>query len=244
MPLSKADKTEIDDIVKKAVKAMLPELIDAVRPKLEALLPELIKAMLPELLKAMLPEPPKIEKQPIATPPSRPTTPSKGPLLFPLDADTKVLQLQARLDAPTHPEFEKKRKHVVLERVPEQPTDDEAYLRDLVTTVTKQPSLGISNEFVKVWRHETKKKIGRNPRIVKVEFKSEVAARKFMLNFRKHAEPKLSGIKPTPFARRDMVPVELTLQAKLRKFVYEINQGCDKPIIFYRDLNVFYTSPT
>lgn len=252
-------QTDVKKLLDEALKPILARL-NAIEAKLDAIEPKdaidkrfaelrsdtenqlaAIRNSLPRLAELMPTRPdPKYEN-----PPKRQK--GRGPVPFAgLPVELRVEQRFAKQDAERHPEFDAKKRQVVRERILEQPTseEDKTYLKKLIQKVVANPDLGIQDSLDKFWRHETRNSTAsRKPRIVKVAFKSAEAARKFLLNFRRLAGPMLTDLKPVPFARRDMTPPELSLQTKLRTYIFSLNKEHNKSFVFYRDLNVYYRDP-
>lgn len=146
-------------------------------------------------------------------------------------------RIETLIEAQRHPDFVEKKKHVVIERLPEKDDDedDQSLMKEIVDSVLDADEKNeIRKDFQKVERHGNTK----GKRVTKVYFATEKSAKTFMRLFGRSTAAKTAAYNEKPFVRRDMTPIELDLQRTMRKFVNEANQV--KKQFFYRDLNIFY----
>lgn len=140
-----------------------------------------------------------------------------------------------REEAKKHGEYASKKKRVVIERLPIE-TDVEALAGEIVA----QPTFKSKADYAQSYRH--KNRDGKETKIAKIEFRTEEAATEFMKKFRTLAPDEIKCMKPMPFARRDMTPVELQLQHEMRTSLKEHlakKSNDDGTLVFYRDLEFF-----
>jgi hypothetical protein len=226
----KESTCSLDDKLKQ-LKAVIIEILDEKIADIHARLDERTTELGTEPDPLPLPKPKNRKRR------------TRGPEPFQLNLDWKVRQLETHMAAGKHPDFERKKKTIVLERLPEKTTetDDIALLQKVVGAVTTDPDLNIAAEVSSIRRHGRKREGQSKPRLVKVDFKSEIAARKFMIHYRRLSKDNNNEPAAASFARRDLTPTELELQQELRQLAYQINQKAGRAVCFYRDLNIFNT---
>ena len=78
---------------------------------------------------------------------------------------------------------------------------------------------------------------------MKVEFASIASRDQFVKNFRSGLKDEEKNVRPTIFARNDLLKVELQYQAILRRECFERNQRCGQFRFYYRDLQIHKCKP-
>lgn len=146
------------------------------------------------------------------------------------------------------PLLEQKSRYAVIERMPEKESeeDDERSIQQMVEDTTQE--IG-DIKAIRVFRHGPRRERHgsagnyKRSRIIKVEFKDKDQRDKFIVSFRRSIPSSVKNVRPTVFARRDMVPAELELQSALRQKCYKMNREAGEMRYYYRDLKIYSCKP-
>lgn len=219
----------------KRIDTQVAQRVDAAFMGLEDRLYQRLSAMVERLVRDIV-QPAAEQAQP--RPPPQPLQTAE---------ESEVHQMSSLCSALRQaPLVDKKSRYAVVERLPEMDAEgtDTLFIEKVVRETAKE--IGDDLEVVRVFRHNGRRTQNTPPtdgrplraRVVKVEFADVSQRDRFIVGFRRSLAAAERDMRPVIFARRDMIPLELQLQSRLRRQCYQMNMNAGEMRYFYRDLEI------